>query len=108
KLPILLDVEIVNGCEVGMIELRENQSFLVEMPAGRVVGERVVWEDFDGNITGKMFVAGAVHFSHAASADLLDDAVVAQSLANSLILVHRIVRRGENILSPRPLRQIVG
>jgi len=92
----------VYGGDVGMIELRENQSFLVEMSAGRFVSERAVWEDFDGNITLKMFVAGAVHFSHAASADLLDDAVVAQSLANSLILVHRLIRRGENILSPRP------
>jgi len=67
-----------------------------------------VWEDFDGNVTGDMLVAGAVHFSHAAGADLLDDAVVAQSLANSLILVHCIVRRGEIFPSPRPLRQILG
>src|SRR5580700_10602727 len=98
----------MNGGDVGVIELRKNQSFLAKMPAGRFIAERAVWEDFDGNITGKMLVAGAVHFSHAASADLLDDAVVAQSLAHSLILVHRIVRRGDIIHSPRPLRQIVG
>jgi hypothetical protein len=79
----------VNSGDVGMIELREDQSFFVEMLACGCIGERTGRKDFDGNITGEALVAGAKDLSHAASADLLDDAVVAQLVANEQILACR-------------------
>jgi hypothetical protein len=69
-----------------MIELRENQSFFVETFAGGFVGERTGRKDFDGNIAREVLIAGAVDLAHAASADLLGDAVVAHFKANAQIL----------------------
>src|ERR1035437_6547289 len=83
----LLRIEVVNGSDVGMIELRENQSFFVEMLACGCVGQWTGREDFDGNITGEVLVPGTIDFSYATSADLLDDAVVAQLTADEKTLV---------------------
>jgi hypothetical protein len=66
-----------------MIELRENQSFFVEMLAGGFVGKRTGRKDLNGNITGEVLVAGAIDISHTTGADLFDDAVVAQLKADA-------------------------
>jgi hypothetical protein len=65
-----------------MVELRENQSFFAEMFAGGLVNDSTGWKNFDGDITGEVLVTSAVNFTHAAGADLLDDAVVAQLSAD--------------------------
>ncbi len=46
----LLCVEVVDGGDVGMIKLRENQSLFVKMRAGRFVDQRTGRKDLDGNI----------------------------------------------------------
>ena len=76
-------VEVVDGGDVGMVELREDQSFFVEMLAGGFVDQRTGRKDFDGNIAGEMLIAGAIDLSHTTGADLLDDAVVAQFETNA-------------------------
>src|SRR5579859_2138147 len=82
-------IEVVDRGDVGMVQLRQNQSFFMEMLACRFVGESAGRKDFDGDVAGEVLVAGAIYFSHAASADLLGDAVVAQLTADKEILVWR-------------------
>ena len=61
-----------------MVQLGKSQRFIAEMPACGWVAQRAGRKNFDGDIPGQMFVVGAIHFSHAAGADLLGDTVVAQ------------------------------
>jgi hypothetical protein len=35
-------------------------------------------KNFDGDISGEMFIVGAIHFPHATGADLFGDPVVAE------------------------------
>src|ERR1039458_6788871 len=64
--------------------------------------QRAGRKTFDGNITGEVLVVGAINFSHAASADLVDDAIVAQLDADEYILAERSPVHGEDAPSPSP------
>jgi hypothetical protein len=78
KVDLLLRIKIVDGGDVGMVQLGQRQGFRAEIFAGGVVGERLGWQYLDGYVAVEVLIAGAIDFAHAASADPLDDVVVAQ------------------------------
>jgi hypothetical protein len=71
-------VEVVDGGDVRVIQLRKGERFLPEPPARLLIRDRRAREHLDGNITFEMFVAGAVDHPHSARVYLFDDAVVSQ------------------------------
>jgi hypothetical protein len=72
----LLRVEIVNGSDVGMVELGESSGLMVEAFAGGFVRQRTRRQNFDGYFAVEVFIAGAINSTHSAGADLVDDAKV--------------------------------
>ena len=75
-------VKIVDGGDVGMVQLGQRQGFLAEIFASGLVGERLERQYFDGHVAIEVLIAGAIDFAHAAGADPLSDKVVAQQHAN--------------------------
>jgi hypothetical protein len=77
-----LRVEFVDCGDIRMIELGEKKRFLAEVPARSFILEEAEREDFDGDVAVEAFVARAVDFAHTADADFVEDAVMAERLAN--------------------------
>jgi len=65
-------------------------------------GARTGRKDFDGNITVEVLIVFAVDLSPAASAVLLDGAVVTEIIADERILVERRTPMRESTPSPSP------
>lgn len=65
-----------------MVDPRECQPFFAEALACFLAGERALGQHFDRNVTLEMLVPGAVNLPHAAGADLFEDVVVGEPLAN--------------------------
>lgn len=78
KVGAALSVEIVDGGDVGMIELGERVGFVVETMARGIVGDGAGMKKFEGNVTIEMGITGQVNDTHAAAADFALDAVVAE------------------------------
>lgn len=76
KILALLSVEIVDGGNVGMIELGEREGFFAEKLTSMVVESGAVADDLDGNFAVEVLVASAVDNTHAAGANFLDDEVM--------------------------------
>jgi len=72
----------MDGLDVGVVEFRKRFSLLAEALAGGLVSQRAFGKDFDGNVSAQMLIAGALDHPHAPAADLFDDAVVPERLAN--------------------------
>ena len=80
SLAILL-ANVVDGADVGMIESRRRLGFALK--AGRACASRaIIGEKFEGDETMEAGVLGLVDDAHAAAAELLDDAVVRDGLAD--------------------------
>src|SRR5258707_1151802 len=77
-----LRVEFVDGFDVRVIELGESQGFFAELAARAFVCKRAGRPDLHRDVAIELLVVGAIVFPHAARADSLDDAVVADRLAN--------------------------
>ena len=81
RLPVLV-VNFVNRADVRMIECRG--SFGLALKAAeclRVLGY-VVGQELESHKTTEFDILGLVHHAHPATAELLDDAVVREGLAN--------------------------
>ena len=72
----------MNGFDVGMIQLRERKSFLAKPLARAFVGQHAGGKNLHGHIAVKLFVMGAVHHSHSAGAQLIENFIVAENLAD--------------------------
>ena len=59
----LLRIKIVDGGDVGMVQLRQRQGFLAEMFARGIVGERLGRQYLDGDVAVEVFIAGAIDFA---------------------------------------------
>src|SRR5207302_10704640 len=77
--------DLVNGANVGMVERGGGASFATEAPQGRGVLGDVVGKEFQGYEPAEREVFGLVDDSHAATAELLDDAVVRDGLADHVV-----------------------
>jgi hypothetical protein len=78
EIDAVIRVEVVNGRDVGMIEPRQRQRFLLESGAAFVVGEAAVRQQLECDVAIETLVARPVHDAHPAGADSLQDPVVAQ------------------------------
>ena len=65
-----------------MVEAAERERFAAEALARRVVGQRAGGQDLQRDVAVEPLVVGAIDDAHAAFADLLEDAVVAEGLAD--------------------------
>ncbi len=74
-------VEVVDGLNGGMIQPGEDAGFVAEPLAGLFVVKRAGSQHLDGKLALQLFVVGAVNDTHAASADLLLDAIASKLLA---------------------------
>ena len=74
----VLTGEFVNGFDIGMIDLGESEGFATKEFSSFIVGEHAGWEDFEGDVAVEEFVMSAVDDAHTASADLLDQFVMAE------------------------------
>ena len=70
--------ESIERCDVLVIHLCEQPRFSLETIQTFSVSRELLGEDFDGNVTAQFAVASAGDFSHAASANRLDDFVLAE------------------------------
>ena len=75
-------VEIVDGRNVRMIELGKGQRFLAEALSHRGIGKAPGRQDLDGDIALQPHIAGAIDVAHASGADLLQNGVVPEALAD--------------------------
>src|SRR5258708_7734017 len=66
-----------------MIQAGEGQGLFAEAAAGGLVTHYAGGQELNGNFTLQVFVVGAVHNSHSAFADTLDEAVVAEGAAGN-------------------------
>src|SRR5271157_4492270 len=73
-----LIVEIVDGCNVWMIQFGKRQGLFVEMLAGTFIGDGASVQNFDGDFAAEVIVMGSENHTHPAAADFFDDAVVGE------------------------------
>ena len=78
--PLLADV--VDRADVGMVEGGRGTSFTSETFQCLRVSGNVVRQEFEGDKTTKLGVLGLVNYAHTAAAELFDDAVVRDGLAD--------------------------
>jgi hypothetical protein len=64
-----------------MVQVGKSERFLAKPLAGSVIGERSDGQDFQGYVALEFLIARAVDNPHAAGADLVEDAVLQQGLA---------------------------
>jgi hypothetical protein len=74
-LPVLI-VNFVDRADVWMIQGGRSFGFALETAQGLWVFGYVVWQEFEGNEAIERDVLCFVHHTHAATAELLDDAIV--------------------------------
>ena len=67
-----------------MIQLGECQCFLAEPLACSLIRQRAHGKDFNSYVALELLIVGAVNDTHAACTNLLDDAIVAQRVADEL------------------------
>src|SRR5580658_8821273 len=73
-------VDFVNRANVRVVQLRCGSRFVEQPTTSWNVISIADRQNFYSNVTVEAFVAGAVDFAHAASADLLQQTIMAQTL----------------------------
>src|SRR5580704_340114 len=68
--------------DVGVIQLGQCQGFLAELLARSFIGDRSGRKNFQSDISIELLVVCAIDFAHATSADLLDNTIMAELVAN--------------------------
>ena len=97
--PVVL-AKIVDGADIGMIQGRSSTSFAAKPLQSLGVVGNLIGKEFEGNGAAKVGVLGPVDDTHPATAELVDDAVMRDRLADHrgaiLGRVPRQVKRGGN------------
>jgi hypothetical protein len=73
---------LVNGADIRMVKRRSSLRLTLEAFEGLMVSGYIVWQEFQCDKTMEARVFGFVDDTHAATAELLDDSVVRDSLAD--------------------------
>src|SRR5262249_39910088 len=84
--------EVVDGGDAGVVELRGRARLAREALAGAFVLAQLGEHDLDRDVAAQDGVVGLVDLAHGASADLLDDAVLADLAKLHARPRHRITR----------------
>jgi predicted component of type VI protein secretion system len=77
----VLGVEVEHHGDVGMSELGEGQRLAAEPLARRFVSQQAGQQQLERHVALQPLIARAPHFTHAAGANALDQAIVAQGEA---------------------------
>lgn len=85
KIDTSVGVEIVDGRNIRMIELREGERFLLEPPARLLVGEGPRRKDLQGNSALESLVVSAINDAHATGANPFQQPIAAESAADETI-----------------------
>ena len=78
----VLGVEVVDGDDIGVVELGERQRLAAEALPRHLVGQRAGRQQLERDVALQALVMGGVDDAHAARADLLEHAIMAQRLAD--------------------------
>jgi hypothetical protein len=78
----VVSVDVVDGADVGMVQGGRGSGFALEALERRLVVELLRGEELQRNESAEARVLRLVHDSHATAAELLDDAVVGDRLAD--------------------------
>ena len=84
KVHAFLRTELENRCNIRMTQLGERQRFFAELLSCDFVGQRTCRQHFERDIAVQLLVVRAIDDAHAARANLFDDAIMAETLANEL------------------------
>ncbi len=87
----LLLANVVNGADVGVVQCGRGLGFTLKAGQRLRVAGDFIGQEFQGDKSAQPGVLGLVHHTHPTAAQLLDDAVVRDGLAD----------HGEDPLSPR-------
>ena len=71
----------MNNGDIGMVELGESHCFPAKTLSHLFVGKSPGGQNFKGDISFQAFIPGPIDDTHAAGADLFDDAIMSESLA---------------------------
>ena len=74
--------DVVNGADVGMVESGGGTSFTPETFQCQRVSGHVIRQELERNETTQLGVLGLVHDAHSTTAELFDDAVARDGLAD--------------------------
>ena len=74
--------DLVNGADVGVIQRRRRTGFATETLQGLRVHGHIIRQKLQSHEAAEFGVFGLVDHTHAAPAELLDDAVVRNGLAD--------------------------
>src|SRR5271157_1047914 len=87
-----LGVKVMDGRDVGMVQLGECQGFFVKPPAGGFVAEGSRREHLDGYVAVEVFIVGTENLTHTSGADLLNDAVMTQYVSDKRVSADYLFR----------------
>src|SRR3954451_6634049 len=82
EISAVLGAKLVDGRDIRMIEACQRDRLLAEASAAGLVRKSSRRQDLDGHIAFQLLVVGEENHAHAASADLLADAVMSEGLAD--------------------------
>src|SRR5664280_3790940 len=89
----LFRVEVVHGFDVGVVEAAKNEGFATKTFSRGGIAQRLGIEHLDGDIAFQSRVPSAVSYTHAASADFLDEAEMAKGLPGGEARCHHMSNR---------------
>ncbi len=78
----LAAVEVVHRGDVRVVQAGQRLRFTAEPPPCSLVGEHPSRQHLEGDVAVEVLVAGAIDLAHPAFAQLRDDLIVTQCLAN--------------------------
>src|SRR5581483_393884 len=78
----LIVINIVNDADIGVVQLRGSPRFALETLHRLAVVQKLLRNEFEGNVTAEAGVLGFIDNSHTAAAEFSDDSIVGNSLAD--------------------------
>ena len=87
-----------------MVQLGERKGFFAEPFSGSVVSEHAEGQNLKGHVAIELLVVSAVDHAHSAGADLLENDVVSESLADEMGRDGHFAGNGRPTLRYRSIR----
>ncbi len=82
KALLVLLADVVNGADVGVVQGGGGLGFALEAAQGLRISGDLIGKEFQGDEAMEASVFGLVNHAHAATAQLFDDAIVGDGLAD--------------------------
>jgi hypothetical protein len=91
----MLGIEVIDGCDVGVVQFGESHGFFVEKLPRMVFEIGSLLENLDGNFALEVFVVGPVNLTHASRAYFFGDSIVASGLPDEGFSTGSLARHGQ-------------